>query len=189
MRLRASQLLVLLLALCSGCDYIPGLPGPTCGDVQCEMQVSTSNVVYDFGEPIDLNFALSAATEFRARLFDDRLCDLRFIVTDTGGDLLAGYRNCITSKREMPEAGFRDFGPADNKRATYKVSGTHRELIGPDSPLHFTLEARATIAEDGRILVWLAQDVYFEFIDATTVTISLAHYRHPLFEDERGFGA
>ena len=153
------------------------------------MQLSTSKGVYGFGEPIDLNFSLSAKEHFRANLFDDRLCNLRFVATESDGRLLSAYRHCVTSESDIPDQGFRDFGPNGNERATYKVSETGRQSIGPDRPLQFTLYATATVDDNGYVLVRLAEDVYFEFIDATTLSIGLAHYRHPIFEDEGRFGA
>ena len=181
--MRLSVAIAIVSVSLAGCEF---LVGPTCGTARCRLHISTEKEIHNFEEPITFIVKLTSKSAFKARLFKDRLCGLSFNVNRGGADLVFGYRVCVSSKSDIPEGGFRDWGVNASKRITYKLSQTEREPVGPSNAFTFTFTGKASVDDTGLIFVSIAEDVYFTFRDNATVSIGLAYQRSRFFGSDDG---
>lgn len=169
--------------LCSGCEYFLG---PTCGAAGCRLDITPSGRVHEFGQTVEFVVELSSAVPFSARLFQDRLCNVKLRVAHDSEHDVFGFRVCVAWQSSIPEKGYRDSGARGEFRSTFVLEDTERQRIGPENKVTYTVSAVPELIGPDTISLRFADDVYVAFQDHNLLMFNLAYSRHEYFGDEDG---
>lgn len=161
--------------------------GPSCSEAGCQLEVATGKRAYLSGESAEVSFTLWSDTPFRARLFDDPLCNLTFRVSGLDRSAISSSRICSEQGSERPvESPNLTAREEYQHKSRVAVSQARRHLLSPDDKLTRTVNATLSLTQEGEVFVQFADDVYFVAPIGATVRIRVIYISHDIYGDDDG---